>query len=53
MQETHKRLRLSLWLRKILWSRKSQLTAVFLPEKFHGQRSLVGCGPHGVAKSQI
>ena len=35
------------WIRKILWSRKSQLTPVFLPEKFHGQRSLMGCSPGG------
>ena len=32
---------LTLW--KILWSRKWQLTPVFLPGKSHGQRSLVGC----------
>ena len=25
----------------------------FLPEKCHGQRSLVGCIDHGVAKSQM
>ena len=24
-----------------------QLTPVFLPKKFHGQRSLVGCSPWG------
>ena len=30
------------WLRKIPWSRKWQATAVFLPGKFHGQRSLAG-----------
>ena len=28
-------------VRKILWRRTWQLTAVFLPGKFHGQRSLV------------
>ena len=27
---------------KIPWSRKRQLTPIFLPGKFHGQRSLVG-----------
>ena len=27
---------------KIPWSRKWQLTPIFLPGKFHGQRSLVG-----------
>ena len=35
------------WIRKILWGRKWQLTPVFLPGKFHGQRSLVGCSPWG------
>ena len=36
------------WIRKIPWSRKWQPTPVFLPGRFHGQRSL----DHGVAKSQ-
>ena len=31
------------WVRKILWSRKWKPTPVFLPGKFHGQRSLEGC----------
>ena len=30
-----------------LWSRKWQPTPVFAPEKFHGQRSLVGYSPCG------
>ena len=30
------------WLGKIPWNRKWQPTPVFLPGKFHGQRSLVG-----------
>ena len=30
---------------KIPWSRKWQPTPVFLPEKSHGQRSLVGYSP--------
>ena len=30
------------WLRKILWKRKWQSAPVFLTEKPHGQRSLVG-----------
>ena len=30
------------WIGKIHWSRKWQCTPVFLPGKFHGQRSLVG-----------
>jgi len=29
-------------IRKILWRRKWQPTPVFLPGKFHGQRSLAG-----------
>ena len=32
---------------KISWSRKCQLVPVFLPGKFHGQRSLVGYSPWG------
>ena len=32
------------WVRNILWRRKWQPTPVFLAGKFHGQRSLVGCG---------
>ena len=39
----HKRCGLDPWLRKTLWSRKWQPTPVFLPGKFHGQRSLGGC----------
>ena len=35
------------WIRKILWSRKWQPTPVFLPEKSHGQRSLVRYSPWG------
>ena len=30
------------WVRKIPWRREWQPTAVFLPEEFHGQRSLAG-----------
>ena len=33
------------WVGKIPWRRKWQLTPVFLPGEFHGQRSLVGCSP--------
>ena len=35
----------NLWFGKIPWRRKWQPTPVFLPEKFHGQRSLVGYSP--------
>ena len=32
---------------RIPWNRKWQSTPVFLPGKFHGQRSLAGCSPWG------
>ena len=35
------------WGRKIPWKRKWWPIPVFLPGKFHGQRSLVGCSPWG------
>ena len=35
------------WLKVILWRRKWQSTSVFLPGKFHGQRSLAGYSPWG------
>ena len=38
----HKRHRFNLRVGKIPWRRAWQLTPVFLPEEFHGQRSLVG-----------
>ena len=37
------------WVRKIPWRGKWQPTPVFLPEKSHGQRSLVGY-IHGVTR---
>ena len=40
-----KRCSSDLWVRKIPRSRKWQPTPVFLPGKFHGQRSLVGYSP--------
>ena len=43
----HKRCGFDPWVRKIPWSRKWQPTPVFLPGKFHGQRSLVGYSPWG------
>ena len=39
------------WVVKIHWSREWQPTPVFLPGKFHGQRSLEGYSP-GAAKSR-
>ena len=44
MQETQE-MRFSSWGEKITWRRKWQSTPVFLPEKSHGQRSLVGYSP--------
>ena len=35
------------WVRKIPWRRKWQPTALYLPGKFHGQRSLAGYSPLG------
>ena len=42
-----KRCRFNPWVGKIPWSRKWQPTPVFLPGRFHGQRSLVGYSPWG------
>ena len=47
----HKRHGLDPWIGQIHWSRKWQPTPVFLPGKFHGQRSLVGYSPRGHKKS--
>jgi len=47
MQET----RFNPWVRKIPWRRKWQPTPVFLSEKPHGQRSLVGYSPWGHKES--
>ena len=46
-----KRRRFDPWDGKILWSRKQQPIPVFLPGKFHGQRSLVGYSPWGHRES--
>ena len=35
------------WVGKIPWRRKGQPTSIFLPEKSHGQRRLVGYSPWG------
>ena len=40
-----------LWVRKILWRKAWQPTAVFLPGKFHGQRSLAGYSSWGRKES--
>ena len=49
----HKRHRFNPWVRKIPWSRKWHPTPVFLPRKFHGQRSLVGYSPGGCKELDI
>ena len=36
-----------LWVGKIPWRRKWQHSPIFLPGKFHGQRSLMGYSPWG------
>ena len=38
---------------KIIRSRKWQPTPVFLPGKFHGQRSLAGHSPWGLKESDM
>ena len=43
MQET----RFDPWVGKIPWRKAWQLTSVFLPREFHGQRSLAGYSPWG------
>ena len=50
MQETWG-IRFNLWVRKISWRSKWKPTPVFLPGKFHGQRSLVGCSSWGHKES--
>ena len=45
--------KIPLHIQKIPWRRKWQLTPVFLPGKFHGQRSLVGYSPGGHQKSDM
>ena len=47
------RYRLDLWVEKISWRRKWQPTPVFMPGKFHGQRSLVGYSPWGLKESDM
>ena len=48
----HRRSGFDPWVEKIPWRRKWQPTPIFLPGEPHGQRSLVGCRAHGVAKSR-
>ena len=46
----HRRCRFDTWVGKISW-RKWQPTPVFLPGKFHGQKSLAGYSPWGCKES--
>ena len=50
---SHKRLWFDQWFRKTSWRRKWQPTPVFLPGKFHGQRSLEGYSPWGCKESDM
>ena len=49
----HRRHGFNLWVGKIPWRRKLQLTPVFLPAESHGQRSLVGYSPWGHKESDM
>ena len=49
----HRRRGFDPWIRKIPWRRKWQPTPVFLPGKFHGQRSLAGYSPWGHKESDM
>ena len=40
------------WVKKIPLEKEMQSTPVFLPGKFHGQRSLVGYTVYGVSKEK-
>ena len=48
-----KRCRFDPWIGKIPWSRKWQPIPLFLPGKFHGQRSLAGQNPRGPKESDM
>jgi len=47
-----KRCRFNFWVRKIPWRRVWKPTPVFLPGKFHGQRSLAGYSPRSCKESE-
>ena len=50
---SHRRCGINPWIEKIPWRRKRQPTPAFLPETFHGQRSLAGCSPWGRKESDM
>ena len=47
----YKKLGFDPWVGKIPWRRKWQPTPVFLPERFHGQKTLAGPSPWGHKES--
>ena len=49
----HRRCRFDLWVREISWRRKWQPTAVFLLEKSHGQKSVMGYSPWGCKEADM
>ena len=53
MVKNIRRPRFSCWVRKIPWNRKWQPAPVFLPGKFHGQRSLAGYSLGGHKESDM
>ena len=53
MQETQRDSWFDPWVGKILWRSAWQSTLIFLPEKFHGQRSLVNYSPWGCKETQL
>ena len=50
-KESACRCRFDPWVWKIPWHRKWQPTSIFLPGKFHGQRSLANYSPWGCKES--
>ena len=48
-----KRHRFNPWVGKIPWSRKWQPIPIFMPRKFHGQKSLAGYSPWGCKESNM
>ena len=53
MQADSNKCKFSPWVEKILWRKEWTPIPVFLPEKFHGQRSLVGYSPWGHRESDM
>ena len=49
----HQRYQFNPWVKKIPWSRRWQPTPVYLPGKFHRQRSLAGHSPWGHKESDM